>query len=230
MPHPPNFAPNLAIGSLLLLIGMLVSGAPAGLQEDLQITQKRHLERRADVTISLRRLYLERLKDLEGQAVAHADYELAQKYRAEADEVRNDLGEHAQAPFELALYAEEAQLEGGLQLTADPDPSIVGWRPGARATWQLPAIPKGGYAVRVVHGEITAPLEFQLTASHYHVKGPLVVTEGEENTLNQAISSLGNLRITDERPKLTLTLSSDGQVNATKTLPVQRIYLESHAP
>lgn len=219
------------LGLLIIAISLLAwapaafpQSSPAALERALDRAQRVYQKQVQSVTSSMRQLYLERLAQLEQRAAEAGEYEQALALQKEGQRIRKLLGPSAETPFQFTLLAHEAERQGDLTLTANTLRTLTNWGPESSATWKLPAIiPPGGYEVAVAHRHHAGPLPCKLSAKDYHVSGRLEGAEGSE----EALTTLGNLRITSDSSHLTLTLeASEGVEN----VQIKHLVLTSHAP
>lgn len=209
----------LSVFLIWLCLPGLDAQEPGRLTQAFERKQAFYQGRLEAVAMSMRQLYLFHLKTHRQQASESGDYERAQAFQKEADRVREKLGPAADTPLTLILFPEEAELSDGLFVESGSIRALSGGNKDATATWKLPKIPHGGYEVQVKHHGNTRSISVTLAEPLYHVSGELFSKKSE--------STLGNLRIIHDAPKLTLTLAK-GTLNFD--WEIYQISLVSHAP
>ncbi len=202
---------------------LLISGSHAADLAALERLRNAYEREKTATSKSVQRLYMERLKRLKAENIAATRYEEAAVCHQEIERIAADLGDMLEKPLELVLASHEAELEGTVATQENPTRGLVGWSGSANtAHWKLPGLPSGGYEVWVEHSP-AANVTALLREAYFHVERSLA-SEASESGL--ARTSLGNLRITRESGKLTLSLSGKN----AQAVRVQRLILIAHAP
>lgn len=220
----PGFFSTLACCALAAAL-FAAPSVRGDLSDALEKTEASYQAQLRLLETSMQRLYWERLHELERKAAETGAYEAAEAYHQEAQRIRALLGKVANQPLTLPLFATEAQCEPPVTLVGAPPPLLNGWNHPGNATWSLPNIPKGGYEVRVIHRSNRHPVSVKLSGGHYYVTGTL--SPVPEDTTKPMTSSLGNLRITEDTPTLTLSLQ---QGTDNQDLSIESVELISHGP
>ncbi len=216
--------------SVICLASLLAAGLLSARGQDqgdlMQVTKEILAfqdDQRAQTERTLRQLYVLKLREWETKAAQVGDYSRAKALKKEIERTRQALGEHRHDPLTLVLDPTEARRHGPLTIIDRQRPAVTGWDDHASlAEWKLPAIPHGGYAVTLRHRGNDTPVQVRLEASHYHLVMTLPAAPD-----GWKVTSLGNLRITADAPKVSLRTVSPLAANG---LVVADLKLVSHAP